>query len=239
MNRFRNLVLSALSPEDLAALVSEAAWVDFVLGDTVTPPGPIEYLHFPESGILSAVVELADGRSVEAYMLGFEGVTGVSAASVPAETASRYVCQSPSRALRVEARRVRRLAAASPAMREVFASYEGRLQAELQQSSACNALHHAGQRLAKWLLRCHDRIDGDTVYLTQDYLAAMLGAQRTTVNEAAQALQGDGAIRYARGKLTVTSRGRLERASCECYARPPAVDALLGHPVAGEARLAS
>ena len=82
---------------------------------------------------------------------------------------------------------------------------------------ACNALHRADQRFAKWLLRCHDRLDGDTLHLTQEYLASLLGSQRTTVNEAAQGLQKAGAITYSRGRVTIIDRAALERAACECY----------------------
>ena len=215
-------------------LIEEATTVAFTLGDTLIRPGPIRHLLFPEDGIISIVVELSDGRSVEAHMVGFEGVAGGEAARVPAETTARHVCQVPGRAVRVEAARVRLLMAASPAMQTVFAEYEARLRSELERSGACNALHPAGQRLAKWLLRCHDRIASDTVFLTQEYLAAMLGAQRTTVNEGAQALQQVGAIRYSRGKLTVLDRDRLERAACECYLHPPAIDALVHRSEQGE-----
>ncbi|NBW07353.1 MAG: helix-turn-helix domain-containing protein [Caulobacteraceae bacterium] len=95
--------------------------------------------------------------------------------------------------------------------------YASGLQAELEQSGACNALHRADQRFAKWLLRCHDRIDGNTLHLTQEYLGSMLGAQRTTVNEAAQTLQKAGAITYSRGRITIVDRAALERLACECY----------------------
>ena len=98
-----------------------------------------------------------------------------------------------------------------------MADYASGLQAELEQSGACNALHRAEQRFAKWLLRCHDRIDGDTLHLTQEYLGSMLGSQRTTVNEAAQTLQKAGAIVYSRGKITIVDRAALERVACECY----------------------
>jgi CRP-like cAMP-binding protein len=104
-----------------------------------------------------------------------------------------------------------------PGLRAAVADYVIAVQNELEQSAACNALHRSDQRFAKWLLRCHDRVEGDTLQLTQEYLASMLGSQRTTVNEAAQSLQKAGAITYSRGRVTITDRATLERVACECY----------------------
>ncbi len=127
------------------------------------------------------------------------------------------MAQSDGYGRRVEIGRLRQLADHSEALREAVAAYAVRLTGELEQSSACNALHRAEQRFAKWLLRCHDRVEGDVLKLTQEYLASMLGSQRTTVNEAAQTLQRAGAIRYSRGRVTILDRVALERAACECY----------------------
>lgn len=104
-----------------------------------------------------------------------------------------------------------------PALGESLRRYAAGLMSELEQSAACNALHRTEKRFAKWLLRAHDRIDGDVLLLTQDYLANMLGTQRTTVNEAARELQDQGAIEYMRGRILIVNRGLLERAACECY----------------------
>ena len=113
-----------------------------------------------------------------------------------------------------------------PGIREPLRAYALGLVSELEQSIACNALHRADQRFAKWLLRCHDRSDGGVIPLTQESLAAMLGSQRTTVNEAAQHLQRLGALSYSRGRVTVQDRRVLERAACECYANPVGLQGL-------------
>ena len=144
---------------------------------------------------------------------------GVVASVVPHHAHTRSVAQVAGTARRVDAAKFRALSAQRPGVRDAVADYMARLQGELEQSAACNALHHAGQRFAKWLLRCHDRVEGDTLNLTQEYLASMLGSQRTTVNEAAQGLQKAGAIAYSRGRITVLDRAALERAACECYRR--------------------
>ena len=213
-----NLLIERLSAPDRAAVRDLTTRVRFELGETLTEPGdPILHLHFVLDGIISAVGEMVDGRSIETFMVGFEGVSGIAAAVVPASTFSRHVVQAAGSALRVDADRFRALAADRPDLRAVIAAYGSGLFGELEQSSACNALHRAEQRLAKWLLRCHDRVGGGDIRLTQEYLAALLGAQRTTVNEAAQGLQKSGAITYSRGRVTVMDRAALERAACECY----------------------
>lgn len=213
-----NLLIARLSVADRAAVRGLTTTVHFELGETLTEPGdPILHLHFVLDGIISAVGEMADGRSIETFMVGFEGLSGIAAAVVPSSTFSRHVVQAAGSALRVDADRFRALAADRPELRAVLAAYGSGLFGELEQSSACNALHRAEQRLAKWLLRCHDRVGGDDIRLTQEYLAALLGAQRTTVNEAAQGLQKSGAIIYSRGRVTVLDRGALEQAACECY----------------------
>ena len=213
-----NLLIRELDSDNREALLAIATPTEFAPGHVFSEPDDlIEHLHFIDSGFCSSVAVLEDGRTVETLMVGREGVLGVIASATPQRAHTRAVAQVAVSALRVEALRFRALAAQRPAIRDVVADYMARLQGELEQSSACNALHHAGQRFAKWLLRCHDRVDGDTLSLTQEYLASMLGSQRTTVNEAAQGLQKAGAIAYSRGHITVLDRAALERAACECY----------------------
>ena len=222
MNRLSpgNRLIQGLNPDDRDALLAIATPVEFAPGHVFSEPDDaIEHLHFIDSGFCSSVAVLEDGRTVETVMIGREGVLGVVASVVPHHAHTRSVAQVAGTARRVDAAKFRALSAQRPGVRDAVADYMARLQGELEQSAACNALHHAGQRFAKWLLRCHDRVEGDTLNLTQEYLASMLGSQRTTVNEAAQGLQKAGAIAYSRGRITVLDRAALERAACECYRR--------------------
>lgn len=213
-----NQMIGALDEEDRKALLSATAPMDFPQGYVFYEPGDrIEYLHFIDSGVCSSVAVLEDGRTVETLMVGREGMTGTVASTVPNSAFTRAVAQVGGSSRRIEAARLRALVDERPGIRAAVAGFMARMQGELEQSAACNALHRAEQRFAKWLLRCHDRVGGDTLNLTQEYLASMLGSQRTTVNEAAQALQRAGAIAYSRGRITVTDRAALERAACECY----------------------
>ena len=213
-----NHLLATLEADDLNALLTGATTLDFAQGHVFYEPGDlIEHMYFIETGICSSVAVLEDGRTVETVMVGREGVTGVIASTVPNSAFTRHVAQVGGTARRIEAARLRALAVVRPAIRSIIAGFIARLQVELEQSAACNALHRAEQRFAKWLLRCHDRVEGQALNLTQEYLASMLGSQRTTVNEAAQALQRAGAITYSRGRIAIRDRAALERAACECY----------------------
>ena len=213
-----NRLIAALDSSDREALLAQSVGIDFAQGHVFHEPGdPIDQVHFIEHGVVSAVAVLQDGRTVETVMVGCEGVAGGLAAAGPQIAFTRNVAQMGGAARRIDAARLRQLAYDRPTIRAVLGAYLAALQSELEQSAACNALHRAEQRLAKWLLRCHDRVDGAAFNLTQEYMASMLGSQRTTVNEAAQSLLKSGAITYSRGRITVTDRAALERAACECY----------------------
>lgn len=218
MNRPTNFLLAQLPEADVEAVLRFATRVKLKLGEDLMLPGePIVWAHFVTEGVISTVNELSDGRSVEAFMVGPEGMAGIEAATIPMQTASRQTIQVKGEAWRLETARLRVLTLERPALREALARYHAGVQRELEQTAACHALHHAERRLAKWLLRVHDRVEGDVIKLTQEYMAAMLGSQRTTVNEAAQQLQAQGAVRYSRGVLHVLDRPALEAAACECY----------------------
>lgn len=218
----RNHLIAQLTSEDRDAVNAIATPYEFPLGHVFCEAGDlVTHVYFVDVGIVSAVAVMVDGRTVEAYMVGPEGITSPAAAAASAHTYSRLAAQAAGSARRVEAARLRALMNDRPGLRAVLAAYAVAVQNELEQSAACNALHRADQRFAKWLLRCHDRVEGDTLHLTQEYLASMLGSQRTTVNEAAQTLQKAGAITYSRGKVTITDRTALERVACECYRAGP------------------
>jgi CRP-like cAMP-binding protein len=213
-----NVLLNALPAADRAALLAQAQTFEFPTGHVFCETGDWPtHVVFPETGVISIVALMADGRSVEVSMIGQEGATHPLAMDAAASSYARLVAQSPGSAQRIEISRLRALTDERPAIRDALTAYAARLISELEQSVACNALHRADQRFAKWLLRCHDRVEGDVLNLTQEYLASMLGSQRTTVNEAAQQLQRQGAIRYSRGRISVQDRAALVKAACECY----------------------
>lgn len=220
----RNALLEMLSTLDRDAVTSHMSDFDFKLGHIFAEPDEdVKDIYFVNHGIISAVSIMTNGETVEAYMVGFEGFTGATAWQIPFRTSVRYIGQLAGNARRIEARRLRELASERIGLRRVLAAYDASLQIELEQSAPCNALHRTERRFAKWLLRTHDRANGDTLFTTQEFLGNMLGAQRTTVNEAAQSLAAVGAISYTRGKVVIRDRAALERSACECYAAGKAI----------------
>lgn len=215
----RNRLLGLMLAEDRAALEARAKPVTFKAGQAFFEPGQmIETVHFIEEGVVSGIILLQNGASVEAMIVGREGVVGALAYAGPVLAFGRAVGQIPGKALSVESAVLRDLVAERPHLRSLLERYSLKMQIDLAQSLACNALHRLEQRLSKWLLRCHDRVDGDTLVVTQEALAQMLASQRTTVSEMASTFQRQGLIGCRRGKIDVKRREQLERLTCECYA---------------------
>jgi CRP-like cAMP-binding protein len=129
----------------------------------------------------------------------------------------RAIVQTPTRGLKINAAQMHEAWEKSPRIRELVDRHGEALFGHAIQSVACNALHSVEARFCRWLLTCHDRISTDTIALTQEFLADMLGVQRTTVTAVARALQEKGAIRYRRGVVDIIDRAVLEQLACECY----------------------
>jgi CRP-like cAMP-binding protein len=213
-----NALILSLPAEDRDALMAASTPFEFEQGHIFCEAGDeVCDVTFPEKGVISAVSVMEDGRTVETYMIGREGVTHPIAPDAVSRCYSRLVAQIAGSGRRIDATRLRALMDERIVLRDVMSIYALRLMSEMEQSVACNALHRSEQRFAKWLLRGHDRIEGNEMRLTQEFLASMLGSQRSTVNEAAQQLQRAGAIRYSRGRVTILDRSALEKAACECY----------------------
>jgi CRP-like cAMP-binding protein len=214
-----NRLLATLSPSDRALLESSAEIVQLDKGTVLFGSGDdISNVHFPTPGtMISLILDLADGRSVEVATIGNEGAAGgiVSGGNAPAF--ARAEVQIPGAAVRLDIKAVEAAKARSSHIREVFYRYADALLAQMMQSVACNAAHPLEARLCRWLLTTHDRSNGDEIPLTQEYLAEMLGVQRTTVSGAARALQEQGLISYRRGSVQIKRRDLIEERSCDCY----------------------
>jgi CRP-like cAMP-binding protein len=216
----RNRLLAALEPDDLRRLAPYLERVDLARGTVLLEPdAELRYVWWPEDCIVSLVIPTREGGAAEAATIGREGMVGfIAALGVPARALARDLVQVPGRALRLPLVTLREAFAASPRIHQVCLCYVAALVAHVLQSVACHALHPVEARLARRLLLFQDRIDGtESLPITQEFLAAMLGVQRTTVTTAAQALQQAGLIAYKWGSVTVLDRARLEEASCGCY----------------------
>jgi CRP-like cAMP-binding protein len=175
------------------------------------------------------VVGLASGQWVEAAMIGRDGVVGAAAAIGSKRAINRAIVQLVGKAFVLPAGAARAFADANTPFRDLLMRNEELVLAQAQQSGACNAVHQVEARLARWLLRCRDLAQRDDLELTQEFLAEMLAVRRTSVNEAAMALQDEGLISYRRGTIRLLNIEGLEETACECLQRIRTVsDALIG-----------
>lgn len=179
--------------------------------------GVIERVYFPHSGIISLVVVLSTGDMIEAGMIGREGVAGTSAALDGAVSLNRAVVQIAGFGSTIETQQMQAAVATSKSLRVKLYEHDQMLLAQAQQSAACNAKHQIEERLCRWLLRTRDLVESDSIELTQEFLAQMLGVRRTSVTLAARHLQAVKLIKYRRGHIQILDEEALQDASCECY----------------------
>lgn len=217
--RTGNRILDALPAAEYEAIGRVLERVELGLKEYVYRSGqPIEFVHFPVDCVISLVTEMEDGRSVEVATVGCEGMVGIPVFLQAAYTsAHESFSQVPGSSLRMRTEAFTALANQGGLLQALLQRYTQALFSQVAQSSACNRVHTIEQRCARWLLQTHDRVSSDQFPLTQEFLAQMLGVQRSSVNGAAGALQQQGLIRYSRGVIAVLDRKGLERASCECY----------------------
>jgi CRP-like cAMP-binding protein len=214
----KNRILASLPAGDFALLAPHLTQLDMEKGRLLFDPGDqITTVYFPLDCVISVMTLMESGEAIESVTIGREGAYGLASAISPREALSRAIVQVPGRTLRISTAALHDIWKRSPALQVLVAKHGDALFAHSAQSVACNALHSVEQRFCRWLLACHDRIDLDTVSLTQEFLADMLGVQRTTVTAVARSLQAKGMIRYRRGIVDVLDRPGLEAISCECY----------------------
>jgi len=214
-----NRLLAPLSPRDRALIASELRPVQLDTGETLFQPGQdIDQVYFPGPGaIVALVLDLRDGVSAEAAIIGYEGAVGgvISEGHKPAFTHGIVQIGGPALALPIDA--LQRAKTRSHTMRDHFARYADCLLAQILQSVACNAVHDFDARLARWLLALQDRIGANELNITQAFVSEMLGVQRTYTTKIVSILERRGAVQKKRGSITIIDRDNLERQSCECY----------------------
>jgi CRP-like cAMP-binding protein len=179
---------------------------------------PIEHVYFPISGMMSVVITMEDGGTVEVGTIGNEGMIGTPLYLGAARSPTRAFSQIPGDCLRMTAANFKReLTEADEALHRLIGRYCQAFVNQISQSVACNHLHSVEERSCRWLLMAHDRVGKDEFPLTQEFLSQMLGVRRPSVTIAAGLLEKAGLITYKRGRITVLNRDGLEAASCECY----------------------
>jgi CRP-like cAMP-binding protein len=178
---------------------------------------PITRVYFPRGAIVSLVISLSAGESIEAAMVGRDGIVGAAAAMDGKSALSRAVVQIAGPASVGEARELRQTAEANPSIVPLLFRHEQALYAQAQQSAACIANHQVEARLARWLLRARDLSQNDALPFTQEFLAEMLGVGRPSVSIVAHKLQEAGFIKYSRGRIQIQNVEGLRETTCECY----------------------
>ena len=215
----QNRLLVSLPADDYALLAPHLAAVELERGRLLYDPGDrIDTIYFPHDGVISLMTLMENGAAIESATIGREGALGLHAAVQARQSLSRAIVQTPVKASRISAGQLHEAWEKSPRLRELVERHTEALFGHALQSVGCNALHSVEARFCRWLLTCHDRISTDTIALTQEFLADMLGVQRTTVTAVARSLQEKGVIRYRRGVVDIIDRGGLEALTCECYA---------------------
>jgi CRP-like cAMP-binding protein len=216
--RSSNHLLQALPETEFEVLRPHLAFVELVRETVLVEAGaPLTHVYLPHSGVISLMVSLSEGQTVEVAMVGRDSVVGASAALDGGIWLTDAVVRLPGTASILGVADFRAAADRSAAFRTLLVRHEQALFAQAQQSAACNASHSVEARLSRWLLRARDLWDSETMPLTQEFLAQMIGVQRNAVSIVAHALQSAGIIRYSRGQIEITNVEGLRETSCECY----------------------
>jgi CRP-like cAMP-binding protein len=213
-----NKILAALPAEEYERLRKHLTPVSLPLGETLYNQNErIKYVYFVNTGVVSQVTHMEDGGSVEVGLVGNEGMVGLPVALGDDVSPSHAVVQIADGAMRMEASALREEMGRGGRLHSLLLLYMLAAHKQTSQTAACNRSHNVSDRLARWLLMCHDRVEGDELHLTQEFIAQMLGTRRSGVSEAAILLQAAGLIRYSRGHITILDRERLKEFTCECY----------------------
>jgi CRP-like cAMP-binding protein len=181
------------------------------------PTRNLEFAYFPNHGLISLLVATEDGKTVEAGMVGNEGVIGIAAAVGLTISPLRHVVQITGDGFGIRIGAFQRCLATTPHLQMVLSRYAVVQGMQIAQTAACNRLHDVGERLARWLLMAADRAGSSSLSITHDFLATMLGTDRPSVSVAAKILQRKKIIEYRRGTLEILNRKKLEASACECY----------------------
>jgi cAMP-binding proteins - catabolite gene activator and regulatory subunit of cAMP-dependent protein kinases len=214
----RNYLLNAFEPDTQARLSKHLEPFDAALGiNLYMPYEKINYIYFPNSSIASIVANTEDGRSTEIGVVGCEGAVGLEVLMGSSSSPHESMIQIANGAHRILPQMLLEEFNRSESTRKILLGFVNKLMIQISRTTLCNRLHSVEQRLARWLLMCDDRIEGDHLYLTQEFLAVMLGVARTSVTLAAIELQSTKSIHYKRADITVLDRKELENAACECY----------------------
>jgi CRP-like cAMP-binding protein len=213
-----NRILNALPQNIFSAMEPHLRHETLAFGDVIAQPGePVRNVYFPLSGVVSLVVEMQVGEMIETAMVGRDGVANGTAALDTKMSFHKGIVQVAGDAMKINPDVLRKLAHEFGPLQSLLIRHEQVLLAEAQQSAACNAGHTVESRMCRWLLRMRDLAQSNDLKLTQEFLAQMLGVQRSSVSLVAGTLQEAGFIKYRRGNIHLEDVAQLEQGACECY----------------------
>ena len=213
-----NRILSSLTSEERARLCPSIRHVTLPLGHVVYECGErVDYAYFPTTCVVSCVYTMRNGSVAETALVGNDGVVGVSLFLGGGNMTHQAVTQIGGHALKVSAKTLQEEFARGGQLQHILLLYTQALITQISQTAVCNRLHSLEQRLCRWLLLCHDRVNGSEILMTQEFIANMLGGRRESVTVAAGRLQDAGLIHYSRAHIKILDRKGLEAAVCECY----------------------
>jgi CRP-like cAMP-binding protein len=215
---WRNQLLLSLPEAVLETLRPHLGLTELVKETVLVGAGaPQSHVYLPHAGVISMMVSLSGGQSVEVAMIGHESIFGAAAALGGRISLTDAIVVLPGTASVLDVAQLRAIADHNVAVRTTLIRHEQALLVQAQQSAACNAAHSVEARLSRWLLRVRDICGDETLPLTQEFLARMIGVQRNAVSLVAHALQQAGIIRYSRGHIHIVDLQGLRETSCECY----------------------
>ena len=229
--RSPNGFLSALAPDDFELVRPYLRTVDLLQESVlVEVDETIKRAYLPHRGVISLVVKLAKGESVQIAMIGRDSVFGAFSAMGDTTALSTAVVLVPGMASTLDVDRIRAAADQSATFRAALVRHGLAIFAQIQQTAGCNAAHTVESRLARCLLHTRDLSGSNNLMLTQESMAQMIGARRNSVSLVANTLQQANFIHYSRGHIEITDLDGLSKTSCECYAMVKAQYERLIHP---------
>lgn len=216
----KNQLLASLSDAEYERLLPHLKHVSLPISEILCEAGDVmKYAYFPLSGMISMLSIQVDGANVEVGVIGSDGMLGLPIFLGNGIAPNKAIVQVSDNAMsmRVEADILRAEFKRAGPMQALLLRYTQAFFTQVSQSAACNRLHSLDQRLCRWLLVVHDRMESDHFRLTQEFISQMLGTRRSGVSEAAGILQNAGLINYSHGKIHIINRKGLESGSCDCY----------------------
>jgi CRP-like cAMP-binding protein len=213
-----NKILLALPDSEYLSIRANLEFVELPAHRILHEPNEsLHFVYFPNGGLLSLVVVMESGETVEAGIVGKEGIAGIPSAVGLRRNPLREIVQIAGDGFMIKVDVLQDTLRSSPQFQMMLSRYTVLHCLQVSQTAACNRLHTAEQRLARWLLMTQDRVDAVVLSITHDFLATMLGTDRPTISLAAGVLQKKKQIEYIRGAVKILDRRKLERSACECY----------------------